>query len=162
MSVGATRADVQQGLAKGTKVKGRLFPLQPCDNLLLLDDTYNANVDSLQSAIQVLQKYPAFRILVVGDMAELGENRQFCHQQVGEAAKAAQLDYVVSYGEHSAEISAQCGGMHFTDQEQLVDFIRPLIAEKLSQNQNVVLLAKGSRRMQLENVIELLKDSFQC
>ncbi|KAA6209333.1 UDP-N-acetylmuramoyl-tripeptide--D-alanyl-D-alanine ligase [Avibacterium paragallinarum] len=162
MSVGATLADVQQGLAKGTKVKGRLFPLQPCDNLLLLDDTYNANVDSLQSAIQVLQKYPAFRILVVGDMAELGENTQFCHQQVGEVAKAAQLDYVVSYGEHSAEISAQCGGMHFTDQGQLVDFIRPLIAEKLLQNQNVVLLAKGSRRMQLENVIELLKDSFQC
>lgn len=162
MNVGASLSDVQQGLAKGAKVKGRLFPIQPCENLLLLDDTYNANVDSLQSAIQVLQKYPAFRILIVGDMAELGENSQLCHQQVADAAKAAQLDFVASFGQESAVISAQNGGTHFTEQAALADFITRLIKEKLAQNQSVVVLAKGSRRMQLENVIELLKDNFQC
>ena len=55
---------------------------------------YNANVDSLQAAVDVLKGYDAFRILLVGDMKELGEDSLKCHQQVGEHAKQAKLDLV--------------------------------------------------------------------
>ncbi|MFD1805387.1 UDP-N-acetylmuramoyl-tripeptide--D-alanyl-D-alanine ligase [Pasteurella oralis] len=162
MNVGATLAQVKHGLEVRSEVKGRLFPVQPCANLLLLDDTYNANVDSLQSAINVLKKYTAFRILVVGDMAELGENTQFCHQQVADYAKAAQLELVLSFGSESASISQACLGQHFTEKAPLCAYLTTLIKEKLQQNQKIVLLAKGSRRMKMEDVINTLKDNFIC
>ncbi|HDR1218406.1 TPA: UDP-N-acetylmuramoyl-tripeptide--D-alanyl-D-alanine ligase [Pasteurella multocida] len=162
MNVGATLAQIKQGLEVRTQVKGRLYPVQPCDNLLLLDDTYNANVDSLQSAIRVLQKYDAFRILVVGDMAELGENSQICHQQVAECAKAAQLEMVYSFGSESAVISQACLGKHFTDKALLCRELTQLLSEKLKENQKIVLLAKGSRRMQMEDVINTLRENFVC
>lgn len=162
MSVGASLQEVKRGLETKMQVKGRLFPLQPCDNLLLLDDTYNANVDSLQSAIKVLQKYSAFRILVVGDMAELGENSELCHQQVAEFAQNAKLDLVLSFGEESKIISQLCVGRHFTDKVALIDFITAFIQKKLQNKQKVVLLAKGSRRMKMEEVIYSLKDNVVC
>ena len=162
MSVGANLQEVKRGLEQKMQVKGRLFPIQPCENLLLLDDTYNANVDSLQSAINVLQKYSAFRILVVGDMAEFGENSQLCHQQVADFAKNAKLDFVVSFGDESKVISAACGGKHFNDKIKMTKKLTALIEQKLKDNREVVLLAKGSRRMKMEDVINSLKDNFVC
>ncbi|MDY4594576.1 MAG: UDP-N-acetylmuramoyl-tripeptide--D-alanyl-D-alanine ligase [[Pasteurella] aerogenes] len=162
MSVGANLQQVKQGLEQKSQVKGRLFPIQVHENLLLLDDTYNANVDSLQSAIRVLQKYSAFRILVVGDMAELGENTRSCHQEVADFAKSAELELVVSFGEESAVISRTAHGMHFSDKNALADYLKNIIEQKLKENQKVVLLAKGSRRMKMEDVINSLKDHFVC
>ncbi|TDQ57995.1 UDP-N-acetylmuramoyl-tripeptide--D-alanyl-D-alanine ligase [Mesocricetibacter intestinalis] len=162
MSVGASLAEVKGGLEHKTQVKGRLFPIRPCRNLLLLDDTYNANVDSLKSAISVLRQYKAFRILVVGDMAELGENSRSCHQQVAEFAQQAQLDLVASFGRKSAPIAMACRGIHFTDKVGMAAYLSDVIKEKLDNNQRVVLLAKGSRSMKMEQVIEILKDNFVC
>lgn len=162
MNVGADLQEVKRGLEQKIQVKGRLFPIRPCENLLLLDDTYNANVDSLQSAVNVLQKYSAFRILVVGDMAELGENSQLCHQQVADFAKKAELDFVASFGEESRVISAACSGSHFNDKRKMTKKLTALIEQKLKNKQKVVLLAKGSRRMKMEDVIDSLKDSFVC
>lgn len=162
MSVGANLQQVKQGLEQKSQVKGRLFPIQVHENLLLLDDTYNANVDSLQSAIRVLQKYSAFRILVVGDMAELGENTRSCHQEVADFAKSAELELVASFGEESAVISRTAHGIHFSDKNALADYLKNIIEQKLNENQKVVLLAKGSRRMKMEDVINSLKDHFVC
>lgn len=158
MNVGANLENVQQGLQIRAQVKGRLFPIEPCDNLLLLDDTYNANVASLQSAISVLEKYDAFRILAVGDMAELGDNSKLCHQQVAKFADEANLDLIVSYGAQSAVYS----GKNFSDKSALVAYLEPIIQQKLDQKQKVVLLAKGSRSMKMEEVVEALKEKFSC
>lgn len=98
MSVGATLAAVKAGLEQRLMVKGRLYPLQINENCLFIDDTYNANVDSMRSAISVLQHYPAYRIFVVGDMAELGEESTQCHQDVADFAQQAELDLIVSFG----------------------------------------------------------------
>ena len=161
MNVGATLAQVKKGLETASLVKGRLFPIHPCDNLLLLDDTYNANVGSMKSAISVLQKYPAFRVFVVGDMGELGDNTPLCHQEVGEFAHAAKLDLVISFGRASSAISAVNFGRHFTDKTELVAYLTPIIKQQLTQ-QKVVVLVKGSRSMKMEDVIDLLKGNFLC
>ncbi|MDR8449988.1 UDP-N-acetylmuramoyl-tripeptide--D-alanyl-D-alanine ligase, partial [Acinetobacter baumannii] len=80
----------------------------------LLDDSYNANVGSMTAAVQVLSEMPGFRTMVVGDMAELGAESAACHREVGEAAKAAGLDCVLSVGALSADISRASGvGEHF-------------------------------------------------
>ena len=161
MNVGATLSQVKKGLETPSLVKGRLFPIHPCDNLLLLDDTYNANVGSMKSAISVLQKYPAFRVFVVGDMGELGDNTPLCHQEVGEFARAAKLDLVISFGRSSSVISAVNLGRHFTDKTELVAYLTPIIKQQLTQ-QKVVVLVKGSRSMKMEDVIDLLKGNFLC
>ena len=158
MNVGASLADVKAGLEHRSQVKGRLFPIQVNENLLLLDDTYNANVDSLQAAIDVLKGYDAFRILLVGDMKELGEDSLKCHQQVGEYAKQAKLDLVLSYGTESAVISEAVLGKHFKDKAELTAYALDIIKQKLQENQKVVVLAKGSRSMKMEETIYSLKD----
>lgn len=161
MNVGVTLAQVKKGLETPSLVKGRLFPIVPCENLLLLDDSYNANVGSMKSAISVLQKYSAFRVFVVGDMAELGDNTPLCHQDVGEFARAAKLDLVISFGRSSSVISAVNLGRHFTDKTELVAYLTPIIKQQLTQ-QKVVVLVKGSRSMKMEDVIDLLKGNFLC
>lgn len=162
MNVGATLADVKAGLEQRSQVKGRLFPIQVNPNLLLLDDTYNANKDSLCAAIDVLKSYPAFRILCVGDMKELGEDSLEIHREVGQHAKAAHLDLVCSFGNESAVISEAVLGKHFTDKAEMVDFLVPLIEAQLQQNKEVVVLGKGSRSMKMEDVIYSLKDKIKC
>lgn len=160
MNAGSSLADVKAGLEHRSQVKGRLFPIQVNENLLLLDDTYNANVDSLQAAIDVLKGYDAFRILLVGDMKELGEDSLKCHQQVGEHAKQAKLDLVLSYGIESAVISEAVLGKHFTDKAELTAYALDIIKQKLQENQKVVVLAKGSRSMKMEETIYSLRIAY--
>lgn len=162
MNVGATLADVKAGLEQRSQVKGRLFPIQVTPNLLLLDDTYNANKDSLCAAIDVLKSYDAFRILCVADMKELGENSLAIHREVGQYVKSSNLDLVCSYGNESAVISEAVLGKHFTDKTEMVDFLVPLIENQLQQNNKVVVLGKGSRSMKMEDVIYSLKDKIKC
>lgn len=162
MNVGATLADVKAGLEQRSQVKGRLFPIQVTPNLLLLDDTYNANKDSLCAAIDVLKSYDAFRILCVADMKELGENSLAIHREVGQYVKSSNLDLVCSYGNESAVISDAVLGKHFTDKVDMVDFLVPLIETQLQQNKKVVVLGKGSRSMKMEDVIYSLKDKIKC
>ena len=83
MSVGATLDAIKAGLANLKAVPGRLFPIKLAENQLLLDDSYNANVGSMTAAVQVLAEMPGYRVLVVGDMAELGAESEACHVQVG-------------------------------------------------------------------------------
>lgn len=115
-------------------MKGRLFPIQVTPNLLLLDDTYNANKDSLCAAIDVLKSYDAFLILCVADMKELGENSLAIHREVGQYINLVNLDLVCSYGNESAVISEAVLGKHFTDKTEMVDFLVPLIENQLQQN----------------------------
>ncbi|VTR34309.1 UDP-MurNAc-pentapeptide synthetase [Actinobacillus pleuropneumoniae] len=68
MAVGADLQAVKSGLEQRSQVKGRLYPVEVNDHCLFIDDTYNANVDSMKSAVSVLKNYPAFRIFAVGDM----------------------------------------------------------------------------------------------
>lgn len=162
MNVGATLEDVKAGLEHRSQVKGRLFPIQVNENLLLLDDTYNANKDSLCAAIDVLKSYSAFRILCVGDMKELGENSLAIHREAGLHAKDAHLDLVCSFGNESAVISETVLGKHFTDKTEMVDFLVPVIEAQLQQHKDVVVLGKGSRSMKMEDVIYSLKDKIKC
>ncbi|MBN0343621.1 UDP-N-acetylmuramoyl-tripeptide--D-alanyl-D-alanine ligase, partial [Pseudomonas aeruginosa] len=96
-------------------------PIRLTESQLLLDDSYNANVGSMTGAVQVLSEMPGFRTMVVGDMAELGAESAACHREVGEAAKAAGLDCVLSVGALSADISRASGvGEHFNDKAAVV------------------------------------------
>ncbi|QLB20426.1 UDP-N-acetylmuramoyl-tripeptide--D-alanyl-D-alanine ligase [Vespertiliibacter pulmonis] len=155
MAVGADLNSIKAGLEQRSQVKGRLFPIEINPNLLLIDDSYNANVDSMKSAVAVLQQYPAFRIFAVGDMAELGVESLACHQEVADFVAQAGLDLVVSFGQESAVIS-QNSAHHFSNKAQMVDFLYPLILQKIADNQPLVLLVKGSRSQKMEELLDAL------
>lgn len=159
MAVGATLDAIKTGLANLKAVPGRLFPIQLNDNQLLLDDSYNANVGSMTAAVQVLSEMPGYRVLVVGDMAELGAESEACHVQVGEAAKAAGIDSVLSTGKLSQAIGNASGvGEHFADKSALVARLNTLIAE----HQIITILVKGSRSAAMEEVVRALQENGTC
>ena len=159
MAVGADLAAVKAGLAQLQAVPGRLFPIRLTESQLLLDDSYNANVGSMTAAVQVLSEMPGFRTMVVGDMAELGAESAACHREVGEAAKAAGLDCVLSVGALSADISRASGvGEHFNDKAAVVARLRELLAE----HKIMTILVKGSRSAAMEEVVRALQETWTC
>ncbi|WP_105659941.1 UDP-N-acetylmuramoyl-tripeptide--D-alanyl-D-alanine ligase [Cronobacter dublinensis] len=159
MAVGAPHQAIKAGLAKLKAVPGRLFPVQLAENQLLLDDSYNANVGSMTAAAQVLSEMPGYRVMVVGDMAELGDEAEACHQQVGDAAKAAGIDKVLSVGTLSEAISRASGvGEHFSDKQAVVARLKTLINE----HSIITLLVKGSRSAAMEEVVRALQENGTC
>ena len=159
MAVGATHEAIKAGLKDLEAVPGRLFPVQLAENKLLLDDSYNANVGSMTAAVQVLSEMPGYRIFVVGDMAELGDESEVCHAQVGEAAKASGIDCVLSVGHLSQVISQSSGvGEHFAAKAALISRLKTLIEE----HQIVTVLVKGSRSAAMEEVVHALQENGTC
>ncbi len=159
MAVGASLDAVKVGLANLKAVPGRLFPIQLGENKLLLDDSYNANVGSMTAAAQVLSEMPGYRVMVVGDMAELGDESEACHAQVGEAAKAAGLDLVLSVGTLSKTISDASGsGEHFNDKSAVIARLKTLVAD----HQIITVLVKGSRSAAMEEVVRALQENGTC
>lgn len=159
MAVGATHEAVKKGLSELQAVPGRLYPVHLAENQLLLDDSYNANVGSMTAAVQVLSEMPGYRVMVVGDMAELGEETQNCHRQVGDAARAAGIDRVLSVGVSSEYISrASDAGEHFNDKNALIGRLRELLNEHVM----MTILVKGSRSAAMEEVVCALQEKGTC
>ena len=151
--------EIVKGLSVFAGVKGRLDLVEGLNQSTVIDDTYNANPDSMKVAIDVLaeQKKSAGHqlIFVMGDMAELGEKAEEMHADIGQYAKEKELTALFSFGEMSALASQAFGkaGQHFDKLEQLIDAV---VAQ---QHANTCVLVKGSRMMQMERVVNaVIKD----
>jgi UDP-N-acetylmuramoyl-tripeptide--D-alanyl-D-alanine ligase len=133
-------------------VPGRLMALQGVSGVRLIDDTYNANPDSVIAAIEVLARQPGRRILVLGDLGELGEGAPLMHREVGEAARKAGLDGLFGLGVLVGEaVSAFGPGARSTEElSELCDWMKPLLGPELT------VLIKGSRFMKMERVVKEL------
>ncbi|RJT54328.1 UDP-N-acetylmuramoyl-tripeptide--D-alanyl-D-alanine ligase [Rahnella variigena] len=159
MSVGASPENVRAGLATLQSVKGRLFPIALSEGKTLLDDSYNANVGSMTAAAQVLSEMPGYRVMAVGDMAELGAESESCHRQVGEAIRNAGIDKVFSIGHDSRIISDVSGcGEHLEDKAALTARLTSL----LSEHAVITVLIKGSRSAAMEQVVRALQENATC
>ncbi len=151
-------ADIGEGLAGYTGVKGRL-QVHPCIlGARLIDDTYNANPDSVSAAIQVLAAQAGTRILVLGDMGELGPGAAEMHREIGELAKAAGIDRLLAMGELSlhAVQGFGTGAMHFERIEEL------LAETENALGAGVTVLVKGSRFMRMERVVQSFMEAQIC
>ena len=159
LSVGAPLSAVAKGLSTLQAVPGRLFPISLGADRLLLDDSYNANVGSMTAAAQVLSEMPGYRVMIVGDMGELGTETVACHRQVGEAIRLAGIDKVLSTGNLSHHISNASGvGEHFSDKASLSTRALAL----LSEHQQITVLVKGSRSSAMEQVVQALQEKAAC
>ena len=159
LSVGATLSDIKYGLSTLTAVVGRLFPVELTAGKLVLDDTYNANDGSMIAGLQVLSQLPGYKIFVAGDMAELGHDSERCHRDVGRFAKQAGIDSVLTVGHDSQFISQENqGGQHFAFKADLLTQLISL----LQQHDVVTVLVKGSRSSAMEDIVNALKECFEC
>lgn len=141
--------DIAKGLAVFGAVEGRLNWLSGINGTVVIDDTYNANPDSMKAAIDVLASQNTAKVFVMGDMAELGLGAPEMHTEIGEYAKQKGISRLLTFGDLSAGASEAFGdnAEHFNRVEALVDGLK-LLLEK-----NTTVLVKGSRFMQMEQVV---------
>jgi len=154
-AIGATFDEIKQGLMNMDAVKGRVNLNPVSDKLLVIDDSYNANVQSVKAAIDLLTSYQGNRILVLGDMAELGHESRRLHQEVGEYALEMGIEHLYSFGVLSQCASSvfEQAGTHFSSKQSLIEQINQQIAESSS---STTVLIKGSRSAKMELVVQQL------
>jgi UDP-N-acetylmuramoyl-tripeptide--D-alanyl-D-alanine ligase len=154
LAAGVPLAAVAQGLVAFEPVKGRSRALvlhTATHEITLVDDTYNANPDSVRAAIDVLAELPAPRLLVLGDMGEVGNQGPEFHAEVGAYAAERGIEALFTLGdlcEHSAQ--AFGAARHFEDMDSL------LVAVTAQVNGFQSLVVKGSRFMKMERVVQAL------
>jgi UDP-N-acetylmuramoyl-tripeptide--D-alanyl-D-alanine ligase len=140
---------IASGLAATPRVKGRLNWWPGVNGSRVLDDTYNANPNSLRAGLDVLAAEPGERWLVLGDMAELGADAAALHAQAGEWALAAGVRRLFAVGKLAGAAAERfgCGGTHYPDKTALVSAIQA------TAKPGVSILVKGSRSMRMEQVV---------
>ncbi|CUX96333.1 UDP-N-acetylmuramoyl-tripeptide--D-alanyl-D-alanine ligase [Candidatus Gullanella endobia] len=159
VSVGAGLSAITTGLAHLKAIPGRLFPITLGTDHLLLDDSYNANVGSMDAALQVLSEMPGYRVMVVGDMLELGEKAEKYHLQVGKNVALTCIDKVLSFGRLSYLISKASGrGEHFQDKTALIIKLIQLLSKKAV----MTILVKGSHNSAMEQIVHALQERALC
>ncbi len=143
-------ATVAAGLARFPGVTGRLQRKGCLHGATLIDDSYNANPDSVRAAIAVLAQMPGAKLLVLGDMGELGPQSAALHAEIGANARVAGIDRLFTLGELSAPASQAFGAdaRHFRRIEDLFVEIENLLAPGMT------VLVKGSRYMRMERVVK--------
>lgn len=152
--VGIPLSVIKSGLAKVQPVSGRMMLSKTNSGAIVIDDSYNANPSSVAVALELLAHYSGRRILVMGDMGELGESAAQYHQQIGQLAKKLGIDEVYTYGELTAVTASAFGaGKHYRNQQELILALKPSL-----QNKDVVLI-KGSRFAKMENIVAALKNN---
>jgi len=180
---GANLDDIRLGLAEMTPVNGRLnihhlTRENSNQKIQLIDDTYNANVESIKAAISLLANYSGIQILILGDMGELGSEARSYHQEVGSFAKEQGINVLLTLGVLSQNTSDAFArnnktmSKHFSERTDLSVYLFSLLAQSCSQNDNdkennknnnnnknhqesnINILVKGSRSAHMEKVVE--------
>ena len=143
---------IREGLAAVRPAKGRLQSRPGRHGAEVIDDTYNANPESLRAGLAVLCAKPAPRWLVLGDMAELGPDAAAFHADAGRDARRHGVERLLATGNLSVEATHAFGGgaTHFEDCSALVERLREELPE------GATVLVKGSRSMAMERVVDAL------
>ena len=160
LASGVSLEKIAEGLAAFEPVKGRskasAVHLAGGHAITLVDDTYNANPDSVRAAIDVLASLPGPRVLVLGDMGEVGDQGPQFHAEVGVCARERGIETVFALGRESAhsiaafDESGTADGHHFDDIAALNEAVLAQLPRAAS------VLVKGSRFMQMERVVQAI------
>jgi UDP-N-acetylmuramoyl-tripeptide--D-alanyl-D-alanine ligase len=162
LAAGVSLDAIKRGLEAFLPVKGRLqvkhAVLDTFNGATVIDDTYNSNPDSMRAAIDVLASQPSPRVLVMGDMGEVGDQGPAFHREVGAYAAQKGIDALYALGDASADsvtafVAASPGtsadAQHFTHISQLIDAL-----SGAGYGPDATFLVKGSRFMQMERVVD--------
>ena len=152
LAAGIPLAAVVEGLAAFVGVKGRLQRRAGRKGAEILDDTYNANPDSVRAGIDVLAATIGRKVLVLGDMGEIGEASAQYHDEIGGYAKSQGVDRLFALGD-SAQLAVRNfgeGARHFCHIDKLIAAVDKELGPETT------VLVKGSRFMKMERVADAL------
>ena len=155
LATGIPLDDIRRGLESFEPVKGRSRALRLTiaqRGITLVDDSYNANPDSVRAATDMLAALPAPRLMVLGDMGEVGDQGALFHAQAGEHARAQGIESLFTLGALSAHARGGFGpARHFDDMPSLIAAVLDALPHTAS------VLVKGSRFMKMERVVEAVR-----
>ncbi|WP_371373584.1 UDP-N-acetylmuramoyl-tripeptide--D-alanyl-D-alanine ligase [Thalassotalea aquiviva] len=151
--------DIKLGLEQMTPVQGRLNLHTLSPKLTVIDDTYNANVESVKAAVSLLSNFDGTRMLILGDMAELGEDARQYHQEIGEYAQEQGIEHLLTLGVLSQSTSAvyEQRSAHFSSRETLIKHLSDLLA---NSDEHFTILVKGSRSARMELVVKDIAQQY--
>lgn len=147
---------IKQGLEQVASAPGRMQSYFLSNGTHIINDSYNANPFSLQAAIHTLAAFSGTKIMVLGDMKELGTHAEQLHQTSGDKIRAAGIDHLFTFGQLSAHAADAFGinAKHFTEYKELAAALQPHLT------QEVTVLIKGSRSMRMERILsEIMPDT---
>lgn len=154
-SLGLSMKTIQKGLQKAEAMPKRINRLTGIHQTTLIDDSYNANPTAFKVAINLLCQFEQSgeRVLIMGDMAELGADTEKWHADVGHFAKTAGITRLLTVGALSANASHAFGpdAEHFSDQDHLIAHLKQTLTP------HSIVLIKGSRSARMENIVSALK-----
>jgi UDP-N-acetylmuramoyl-tripeptide--D-alanyl-D-alanine ligase len=151
VAAGIGREAIVRGLESFAPVSGRLQRKQAVCGATVIDDTYNANPDSVRAAIDVLAEASGPRILVLGDMGEVGTQGREFHEEISAYAASRGISAVLVTGDLARHMAAG-GAQHFEQFDELL----AALDEKLGTKSDATVLVKGSRFMKMERVVQHL------
>ncbi|NOH63650.1 UDP-N-acetylmuramoyl-tripeptide--D-alanyl-D-alanine ligase [Vibrio sp. RE88] len=157
LELGATPEMIASGLANLSKVKGRVETVDLTDSIRLIDDSYNASVPAMKAAADLLNSFGGVRWLVLGNMAELGEESLALHRQVGEHAAPFKFEHVLTFGADTKAISDVCQGMHFDTHDHMIEFIEQQLNQQTGPH---TLLVKGANSAGMSKIAAALKEMY--
>ncbi|AOA59448.1 UDP-N-acetylmuramoyl-tripeptide--D-alanyl-D-alanine ligase [Acinetobacter larvae] len=158
LAMGIALEHIVAGLATAASVQGRLNFIQK-NNLLWIDDTYNANPNSMRAAAAVLQQQAGLKVMVMGDIGELGAEAWQQHHDLGHALLHYQLDHIVAVGQFAHAVAAGAASDTVTaydTQAEAFTALQRLI--ETHQPQSMSLLFKGSRSSHMETLMTELME----
>ncbi len=152
LAIGIAQDAIVRGLQVFAPVNGRLQRKIATSGALVIDDTYNANPDSVRAAIDVLAQAAAPRILVLGDMGEVGNDGRQYHEEIGAYARANGIEHVLTLGELATYTASAfgAGAKHYENLETLNHALAAIV------DAHATVLVKGSRFMKMERVVQHL------
>ncbi|HHX8440887.1 TPA: UDP-N-acetylmuramoyl-tripeptide--D-alanyl-D-alanine ligase [Vibrio diabolicus] len=158
LQMGATLEEVRAGLKHLNKVKGRVEVEALSEKIKLIDDSYNASVPAMKAAVDLLAAFPGQRWLILGNMAELGEESLALHRQVGEHAAPQKFEHVLTYGADAKVISELCQGIHFEKHQEMIEYIKQHLDQAVPENHTI--LVKGANGARMFEVAAALKEYY--
>lgn len=151
-AIGISLVDIAEGLKSFRGVAMRTHQILGKSGALIIDDTYNANLRSVLTALDLLAHRSGKRIFIFGDMKELGASSADHHRKVGEEASKLGIDFLLTCGEQSrlAALAFGPNALHYASQDELVQSLEPMLDASTS------VLVKGSRSSAMENIVNQL------
>jgi UDP-N-acetylmuramoyl-tripeptide--D-alanyl-D-alanine ligase len=151
VAAGIDQEAIVRGLEAFAPVSGRLQHNRAANGATIIDDSYNANPDSVRAAIDVLAQSPSPRVLVLGDMGEVGTQGQQFHEEIAAYAASRGIDSVLVTGELARHMTG-AGATHFEQFDELLAALDTALGSK----SDATVLVKGSRFMKMERVVQHL------
>ncbi|OEH92870.1 hypothetical protein BFG57_01925 [Bacillus solimangrovi] len=157
---GLSIEEIQNGLAKFMKPKRRITVDKLSENVLLIDDCHSSNPNALKAAIDVLENISTFQnVVVLGSMLELGKSSPSIHCEIGEYLVNKKVDYLFTYG-RQARMIYNCAISAGFPPERAGHFANHTMLkhELAKRTENTTFLVKGSRKMNMEEIVEFIRE----